>query len=161
MAMSLKLQVPRSPCTADTLDITIDPSKKNITVNGRGDGKADNQSIGLSWSEISKSDNTTALKRGISFEFLMNSTTGSYGIGLIRGSFDEMFMGKLVSASLIGNFSDKPLFLTSNTTSYSCSSADPVKLDLEWDTHINCSASSTTTTTTITSTTTTTTTTTS
>merc|ERR1719158_1870534 len=132
MAMTLTLKVPKSPCTSDTMDITIDPSKKNITVDGKCTDKANNQSIGLTWSEVSKADNKTVLKRTIGFDFFMNSTDYTYGISYIRGMFAEMYQGKVVIGRFQGNFSSNPLFQTSNTTSYSCSSADPVKLDLEW-----------------------------
>merc|ERR1711970_300331 len=133
------------------MEISLDPSK-NLTVGGDCPKGGNNQTLSLSWADISPTDNKTTLEKSLTFSFMENKTTGNYGINQIMGAYDVIFRGKKVSAKLSWNYTDQPLFPTNVNNSYSCSSSDPVSLEVEWDSHPNCSASTTTKSTTTTTT---------
>ena len=88
-SMTLVLSVPTDPKDASKMiDITIDPSNKNISVTGKCPKNEPTQQLTLSWEDVDHDDKTNLLDRNITMIFLKNMTTGTYGIVDITGTME-------------------------------------------------------------------------
>merc|ERR1711892_693097 len=155
-SMTLVLSVPTDPKDASKMiDITVDPSNKNITVTGKCPKNEPTQQLTLSWEDVDHDDKTNLLDRNITMIFLKNMTAGTYGIVDITGTVEVRVVNKTQSTfvDILGAFSP-PLLETPLNKSYICSTDSPISLNVTW--HGSGIPTTTTTTTTATTTTTTT-----
>merc|ERR1711892_601980 len=156
-SMTLVLSVPTDPKDASKMiDITVDPSNKNITVTGKCPENGPTQQLTLSWEDVDHDDKTNLLDRNITMIFLKNMTTGTYGIVDITGTVEVRVVNKTQSTfvDILGAFSP-PLLETPLNKSYICPTDSPISLNVTW--HGSGIPTTTTTTTTTTTKTTTTT----
>ena len=105
-SMTLVLSVPTDPNDATKkIDITVDPSNKNITVSGKCpktsktqvNKKIDRrfhlklviiQEITLAWKDADHADKSNTLDRNITMIFTKNENASSYGITEISGTIE-------------------------------------------------------------------------
>eukprot|EP00092_Neocalanus_flemingeri_P001655 GFUD01001765.1.p1 GENE.GFUD01001765.1~~GFUD01001765.1.p1 ORF type:complete len:357 (-),score=66.14 GFUD01001765.1:17-1087(-) len=154
-SMTLVLSVPTDPSDAtQKIDITLDPSNKNVTVTGKCPKDSKTQEITLAWEDVDHIDKKNLLDRNITMIFTKNMNTSMYGITEISGTVEVRVVNKTGSSfvDIVGDFSS-PLLETPVNQSYTCPSDGPISLNVTWP-----GSGTTTTTTTTTPTTTTTTT---
>merc|ERR1711892_1089068 len=147
-SMTLVLSVPTDPKDASKMiDITVDPSNKNITVTGKCPENKPTQQLTLSWEDVDHDDKTNLLDRNITMIFLKNMTTGTYGIVDITGTVEVRVVNKTQSTfvDILGAFSP-PLLETPLNKSYICPTDSPISLNVTW--HGSTTTTTTTTTTT-------------
>merc|ERR1712123_149903 len=133
-SMTLVLSVPTDPKDASKMiDITIDPSNKNITVTGKCPKNEATQQLTLSWEDVDHDDKTNLLDRNITMIFLKNMTTGTYGIVDITGTVEVRVVNKTQSTfvDILGAFTP-PLLETPLNKSYICPTDSPISLNVTW-----------------------------
>merc|ERR1711892_512829 len=133
-SMTLVLSVPTDPKDASKMiDITIDPSNKNISVTGKCPKNEPTQQLTLSWEDVDHDDKTNLLDRNITMIFLKNMTTGTYGIVDITGTVEVRVVNKTQSTfvDILGAFSP-PLLETPLNKSYICPTDSPISLNVTW-----------------------------
>merc|ERR1711892_215854 len=133
-SMTLVLSFPTDPKDASKMiDITIDPSNKNISVTGKCPKNEPTQQLTLSWEDVDHDDKTNLLDRNITMIFLKNMTTGTYGIVDITGTVEVRVVNKTQSTfvDILGAFSP-PLLETPLNKSYICPTDSPISLNVTW-----------------------------
>merc|ERR1711892_661770 len=133
-SMTLVLSVPTDPKDASKMiDITVDPSNKNITVTGKCPKNEPTQQLTLSWEDVDHDDKTNLLDRNITMIFLKNMTTGTYGIVDITGTVEVRVVNKTQSTfvDILGAFTP-PLLETPLNKSYICPTDSPISLNVTW-----------------------------
>jgi len=132
--MSLVLSVPTDPKDASKMiDLSIDPSNKNITVSGNCPNNSNSQELTLSWEDVDHDDKKNVLDRNITMVFMKNTTTSSYGISEIKGTVEVRVVNRTQSTfvDIAGTFSP-PLLETAVNKSYTCPSDSPISLNVTW-----------------------------
>merc|ERR1719154_979249 len=96
--MTLMLSVPTDPYDATKkIDISIDPSNKNITVTGKCPPNSTIEEITLAWEDEDLVDKKNLLDRNITMVFKKNVNTSMYGITEISGTVEVRVVNKTES----------------------------------------------------------------